>query len=126
MIIIRLSVGGGTPLCRWPGADLNTQGEKLEGEVMAKIERYEGKYLVAQIEDWLSDVRSSHADFAFEMSNSSPRTQAEFWLLAQAFMLEMAKYHDPELGPTKNNRVAVECALLKKLADDAFSKPDKN
>jgi phospholipase C len=46
--------------------------------------------------------------------------QSEFWLLAQAFMLEMAKYHDPELGPNKNNRVALECAVIKKLMDDTF------
>jgi phospholipase C len=54
------------------------------------------------------------------MSNTSMRMQSEFWLLAQAFMLEMAKYHDPELGPNKNNRVALECAVIKKLMDDAF------
>lgn len=87
---------------------------------MAKIERYDGKYLVAQIEDWLSDIRSDKHNFAFEMSNTSMRMQSEFWLLAQAFMLEMAKYHDPELGPNKNNRVALECAVIKKLMDDAF------
>ena len=61
-----------------------------------------------------------HHSIAFEMSNASMRMQGEFWLLAQAFMLEMAKYHDPELGPNKNNRVALECAVIKKLMDDAF------
>ena len=87
---------------------------------MAKIEKYDGKYLVNQIEDWLSDIRADKNNFAFEMSNTSMRMQGEFWLLAQAFMLEMAKFHDPELGPNKNNRVALECAVIKKLMDDAF------
>lgn len=91
---------------------------------MAKIEKYDGKYLVNQIEDWLSDIRADKNNFAFEMSNTSKRMQGEFWLLAQAFMLEMAKYHDPNLAPTKNNRVALECAVIKKLADDAFSQPE--
>jgi hypothetical protein len=120
MIIIRLSVERGVSLLSAPWGRLLQSGHIAEEAGMAKIERYDGKYLVAQIEDWLSDIRSDKHNFAFEMSNTSMRMQSEFWLLAQAFMLEMAKYHDPELGPNKNNRVALECAVIKKLMDDTF------
>jgi hypothetical protein len=113
---------GASPLCRWPEADFFNPGGRAEEVPMAKIEKYDGKYLVAQIEEWLSDIRSDKNNFAFEMSNASMRMQGEFWLLAQAFMLEMAKFHDPELGPNKNNRVALECAVIKKLMDDTFSR----
>jgi hypothetical protein len=122
MIIMRLSVGGALS---GVGGLRQTCSRRHGGAgKMAKIEKYDGKYLVAQIEDWVSDLRSDKHNFAFEMSNASMRMQSEFWLLAQAFMLEMAKFHNPELGPNKNNRVALECAVIKKLMDDTFSKPE--
>ena len=89
---------------------------------MAKMEKFSGKFLVEQLEDWLSDVRANK--FALEMSKASPRLQGEFWLLTQAFMVEMAQYHDPKYGRTQNNQVALECAVTKKLWEDAFPKKE--
>jgi hypothetical protein len=91
---------------------------------MAKMEKYSGKFLVELLEDWLSDVRANKDEFAREMSNASPRLQGEFWLLTQAFMVEMAQYHDPQYGITQNNQVALECAVTKKLWEDAFPRQD--
>lgn len=68
----------------------------------------EGK-LAGIIEDFLSDVRFDKFNFAWHMSNKSPRIQREFWETLWAFIEEMANAYERNLVETKHFQVAQAC-----------------
>ncbi len=65
--------------------------------------------LATIIEDFLSDVRFDKFNFAWHMSNKSPRIQREFYELFFAFIEEMANAYKRGLVDTKNYHIAQLC-----------------
>lgn len=81
----------------------------------------EGK-LATAIEDSLSDVRFDKLNFAWHMSNKSPRTQGEFWDMIYVFVQEMGDYYRRGMVDSKNLAVAQMCYEITRYLEGDYDR----